>query len=364
MPPSRTFRFAVVGATAGACRARQKLRERGNIVDDFSGGRCRSVYGPLVFAGSIDNYTRIHRAHQTWAKELYGWTQGGFSSISENLKNVRKFDLVRLAQTADQTRELQIAWEMLDKWWPVALEGAAAGDFLRQKELQQVLQCQKPWESDLHASTTNPLLSEDIRIFEKSDSVEIQIGDGEPHTYDGVIVADRYTILRNWPHYRDSLPYVAEQVCEINSVTDLSEDYDFHIAQHGNIWWHQLSKRRIRMGGGRYLRPVADLHAEPWAVSSRISAHLLKIAKEHFGRADLSVAESAIVSNCYPCDELPMVGATSLASRVFFCTGFWGWSAAMEYACADRLIDLIMSGKITDLLSALSPRRFRSLEDS
>jgi hypothetical protein len=364
MPSSRTFKFAVVGATAGAIRACQKLREQGNIVDDFFAGRCRSVYDPLVFAGSIDNYTRIHQAHQTLAKELYGWSQAGFSSISENLKSVQKFDLVRIAQTSDQIRELQIACEMLKKWWPVALEEPLSGSFLRQKELQQVLLRQNSSESDLKTCTKSPHLSEDIRILEKSDSVDIRVGDKAPQSYDGVIVADRNVILSNWPQYKDSLPYVAEQVCEISAAADLSEDYDFHIAQHSNIWWHQLSKRRIRIGGGRYLRPVADLHAEPWAVSSRVSEHLLKVAKERFGREDLSVDGAAIVSSCYPCDELPVVGATSLASRVFFCTGFWGWSAAMEYACADRLIDLIMSGKISTLLRVLSPRRFRSLEDS
>ena len=135
---------------------------------------------------------------------------------------------------------------------------------------------------------------------------------------------------------------------------------DVFTANHGLEWGMSVASTRIRLGGARFLRPLAGIGEIHSRVSKKVSSYLAKRFCEYvpaFGNC--KHLHSFAGSGIRPCDELPLISPMFGNERILLATGYMGSGLALGFMAGKCLAQLISTGKCGYLPTQLQAKRLR-----
>lgn len=111
------------------------------------------------------------------------------------------------------------------------------------------------------------------------------------------------------------------------------------------------------VGGCRWATPHLELGETEPRLVERIQAQLARFGATHLGGAPTDADLAWAWIECHTCDGLPIVGPLPGDARIVSCTGWCGQDWALAPACADDLVDGLLSDGPTAPRAWLSPAR-------
>ncbi|MEY4631733.1 MAG: hypothetical protein RIQ81_1853 [Pseudomonadota bacterium] len=138
-------------------------------------------------------------------------------------------------------------------------------------------------------------------------------------------------------------------------------------AMHTHEWGVTAPGNRWLLGGGRVLRKWAGFEATEAKAEPNISRHVIAQAKKTFTSMKFPDAPEANSEgaglDCYPCDELPVIGPMFGEGRILVAAGFMGQGITLGFEAGRCLARLLMTGSCPELPRRLWPERLRSLPE-
>lgn len=132
---------------------------------------------------------------------------------------------------------------------------------------------------------------------------------------------------------------------------------------HGHDWGVISDSARMILGGGRILREFAGFEATQATVEKKITRFIVEKHEQRLPR--LAIKNESIRAlaglDCFPCDELPIVGPMFGEGRILIATGFYGMGIHAAFYAGFCLAKLLMTGECSELPRRLWPERLRSL---
>ncbi len=342
-----------------------------------------STAAGLISGGFIDNITRLaHRHGVEAAASIWDWTETAFDrllSFAEE-QNIATHQGARLRWlvSADEEHEAEQAVGIreqlgLDAELISAIEVAprGLGSALVPHSLQldgtraafidpsELLAClRKKAENLIH-------YPEALRLEANGDGVRIETEGGSIFA-EAAILANHLSISRLVPALSEALVPYADQWHEWS----LSRQNSAHLPlplgsvfswRHGHYWGGVLPEQTIRLGGARFLRPLAGFEATEAPIRKDIQQHLKKAWEELYPEFKLGeLKRSAAGLDCWPSDELPLVGPMFGEPRLLLATGFMGQGLSMGFYAGCCLAELVQ-GLRPPLPRLLWPERLRNL---
>lgn len=131
---------------------------------------------------------------------------------------------------------------------------------------------------------------------------------------------------------------------------------------HGYEWGVTGLDSTLALGGGRFLRPLAGIGATLAQADSKASHYLQKqLVKTFDWGKSVTLGTARPLRECWPCDELPVIGPMFGESRILIATGFMGAGLTMGFQAGYCLAEMIATGRAPELADRLWPHRLRSL---
>ncbi len=339
----------------------------------------------LLIGGQVDNFTRVSHAHGAeFAASLWRFGDAGFDLVmryaeSKNLKVARKRRL-RLITSEPELVEARLAAEQLQGFGfsTRLLEGRAAAEAgVGQDVGARVIAVQDDGDrgaalegvallAHLARDVKAPRLGAVRQLTPAGNSMLVEFVDGSSVQAEIVVVAAHLGTKVLVPNLADALVSYADQWSEVRlakgaTVPEL-EGVVFS-ANQTYEWGVFTSDRTLRLGGGRYLRPMAGIEATTATAEPRITAHLLEQLAKTFpfaGGAEALTTTGFL--DIRPCDELPVIGPMYGSGRILVAAGYMGSGLTMGFIAGKCIAELIKHGRSDTLPRRLWPERLRSLE--
>lgn len=343
----------------------------------------------LAMSGYLDNFTRFSHAHGKIAGgELWQFTRDAFQGLvafcrahhlngflrGPRLRLVTSdHELIEVEQAVSQLQDLGFPYELHRRgeagsidwslWGSRVLaiqdEGGEGGYF---EDINPLLD-----QLGSHSSTSSAAWGRVKRVEAVSGGVRILTENGTM-TCEMVVLATNYGAREVLPEMKNVLvPYVDQWISLHGFKEELPPDWPGLVfsANHGLEWGVVCDQQTIRTGGARFLRPFAGTGSQEEKLDSRVTSFLRsQVAHEFVAGQMSSVAEERGGIGCRACDEIPLVGPTTIDDRILFAGGYMGSGLAFGFYAGQCLVDFIRHGtcdKVPDLMLA---RRLRSLPGS
>ena len=374
------YDVTVVGAGACGLSCAKELKLRGFpkvvILDQSSTNDDK--HPGYVHNGLWDHFTRYQHGHgDEQAKLMWNFAD---SALNEFLKFCEQFkiktqqqDKVRMVTSEHELQEVQKAHQLLkksrllenlEKEWGVS-ERILALHFDQSKSIYFSIQ----QFFDALRNTLNIINdSNDIEFNFKEDKYHIKTK--QNHICSKFIVlANDMNLVKFLPQLKDSL------------TTTVSEWHDIHYtrlpkfwrepgrlfsSQYNHEWYLSLGEQKLRIGGARFLRPLAGVGVD----SAKWHAPIAQYLQEQLRRSFRSLHEQEYLRRgscyleCLTCDELPLLGPMFGDDRILIGTGFMSSPLSQAYLAGKYLAEIIATGKCVGLPKIFSPKRLRSLKES
>lgn len=376
------YDIAIIGAGITGLSASYHLQKAGlrNICLFADQTSLSEHAAGMLSAGLIDNFTRVSQRHGTEkAKDVWSFSIRAFQELQAFAKThgieIRQGKRLRLIDSRDEWVEAAKAVSELENQGfqsrllssvDAACSGLGSSPQLigvqddavpsgaisipaLLKALQKDSSLQKP-----DSKITRFEITGDGVLLETSDQkIRAEI----------VILANHLNIRDFLPQFRDVLVSSQDQW---HSFELAGPDLPFPAGTvltwtHGHIWALVEDAHHIRIGGARFMRPMAGFEADEAALSEKVQAFLRaswdKLFPQHRVQ-DVLQAKAGL--DIRPCDELPVIGPLFGESRVLMGAGFMGQGMTLGFAAGKALADLAL-GLPSDLPRSLWPERHRSL---
>lgn len=339
-----------------------------------SSGQAAGVIG----GGQVDNFTRVSHAHgQDFARDLWRFGDLGFDALTrfakaeglpfaqrerirlitsepelvEAKKAVQELAAAGLDGELRERRDLALTPRVL----AVQSDGKRGGFVLP----AAVLKC---LESKVRAPRLPPVAA----LSPDAGRVKLRFATGEEARAELVVVASHLGTKALIPELSDALVSYADQWCDVRLAVGKSasgmKGLSFS-ANHTYEWGAFTSETTLKLGGGRYLRPLAGIEATTSSVEPKITKHLLEQLAKTFPFAEGAEAlASHGLLDIRPCDELPVIGPMFGSGRLLVATGYMGSGLTLGFQAGICLAELIQTGKSDSLPRRLWPERLRTLE--
>lgn len=338
--------------------------------------------GGLVSGGFVDNITRFaHRHGVEAAASIWDWTETAYDRLlsfaSEQGLKTHQGERVRWLVTPDEVHEaeqavglrahmgldaqLLSAPEAVRRGFvsvhaphPVQYEGSRAA-FLEPSDLLGIFRERVKNLNYFSEAIKCEVIDTGVRI-ETADSLSI-------HT-EAAILASHLGIAQLVPALAEALVPFADQWHEwkVGGKGELPlSPGSLFSWRHGHYWGGVLPDRRIRLGGARFLRPLAGFEAQAAPLEDDIKTHLKDAWENLFPELPLGEElHSASGLDCWPCDELPLIGPMFGEPRLLMATGYMGQGLALGFYAGCCIAELVQ-GLRPPLPRLLWPERLRSL---
>ncbi len=340
----------------------------------------------LISGGQVDNFTRIAQAHTAErATALWRFGDAAFDALVaylqrggvKHLKNRR----LRLLTSPSEQREAALAVaQMTANGLSAQLIATKSTDpdGLLESLQSRILGVQsdggrggwvdpKALLNKLQSDTaTLPRLNVVQAIDDAGGAPLLRLMDGSTISCEIVVAAAHLQIRSLLPDLAPALVSFADQWLHL-SLKHLPKDAlgTAFSANNTHEWGVFSSPNRLRLGGARYLRPMAGIEATTPSVEPKVTAQLLATLGEMFSFAEgAKILTSHASLDINPCDELPLIGPSFGSSRILVATGFMGTGLTTGFWAGKCLADLVAYGKAPDLPRFLWPERLRTLSSS
>lgn len=335
----------------------------------------------LVSSGFVDNVTRFaHRHGVETASLLWDWSETAydrlFGFVSDENIPVAQGERIRWLITDDEVHEaeqavglrahmgldaqlfsaqeaLRLGYVSREAAYPVQHDGSRAA-YVDPASLMTVIR---------EKLRTQYIASEAFKLDVDSRGIHIETSSGNIRA-EATILANHLGIETLVPSLADALVPFADQWHEwkVGGEEDLPlKPGSMFSWRHGHYWGGALPNRRIRLGGARFLRPLAGFEAKSAPLRDDITKHLKQAWEELFPKHPLTeITASAAGLDCWPCDELPVIGPMFGEPRILMATGYMGQGLALGFYAGCCVAELVQ-GLRPPLPRLLWPERLRSL---
>ncbi len=384
MTLNRHFDIAIIGSGITGLSAANHLIRLGSrnicMFNDVNTPSSSSRNPGFFLAGLMDNITRIsHRhGHQT-AQEVWEWSALGYDRLLEYCKSksipVNCGNRVRWISSPEELKESHLAVKILsnlgfsakldseknqtfpDRIFGIQREGSKSSIIDSKILIESLKKCCSFVQSFPKA----------VSLQEKNGKIYIRDLSGEEYSSEAIILANHLSIAELIPTLSNTIVSYADQWHEFKVAKDLTEigfsKGDFFSWHHSHYWGGCFDSNIVRLGGARFLRKLAGFEA--------VQATLLPVVEESIVSAWNSMfPEHPIIEtlnsqaglDCWPSDELPLVGPVFGEPRILIATGYMGLGLAMGFYAGQCLAELL-SGLRPPLPRKLWPERIRQLPD-
>lgn len=334
----------------------------------------------MICGGLIDNFTRISQRHGLQkAKDVWAFSVRAYQEL-ENFAAAHGIPLqqgkrLRLIENRDEWEEAgKAVAELEGQGFPSRLLSAVDAGSMGLGSSPRLLGMQVDGVPSgiINVPALLKALLDDSALGTPGPKIthfEIQ-SDGVILEAEGRSIKAEIVVLANHLNIRDFLP-------QLNEVLVSSQDqwHSFELSgaelpmppgslltwTHGHIWalvedWH-----RIRIGGARFMRPMAGFEADEAVLNDKVQVFLRQAWDKLFPQHPvLEVLRSQAGLDIRPCDELPLIGPLFGESRVLLGGGFMGQGLVLGFAAGKALANLAL-GLPYELPRSLWPERHRSL---
>lgn len=384
---SKKYDIAVVGGGMTGCATVHHLTQRGitNIAWIVPQQISTSGAAAGILSGEPwDNFTRISHAHGSrFAGYLWQIMRDGLSELTGQLEQwgvsfargrrvrliLSRHELAECESAVHQLTSAGFSAELFDRAGGRHFPGLGA-EVLAVQDSGTVAALVDPGAvlTAFHQRTKIPAINGKVeRIASKGTSVFCHLADGGQLEASFVVLACHVEIPGFLPALREALVPYNDQwstySCPLGWPAGSLVPGDVFSATHGHIWGGIHPQGNVHCGGARYLRPLAGIgqHKSEWL--DDIDQHLArKLGGMFSGEFKPVGGQRAALTDCWPCDELPVIGPMFGESQILLATGYMGNGLVWGYWAGRVVAELIASGQCADLDRRLSPGRFRSLE--
>lgn len=336
----------------------------------------------LVSGGLLDNITRLaHRHGIESAAELWDWTETALDRLltfaEEEQLSVHRARRVRWIINEDELKEALQAVKLFQQiGMPSEL---LSPEIARQRGLSpEGRSCSVQLDGTFAASLDPELLLKVLRekvqtvpVFGAAKSIKTDSSGVQIETESGtirseaVLVASHLATADLLPSLKPALVSYADQWHEFH-LSPGSSNLNFPLGtlvswRHGHYWGGFVAPDRVRLGGARFLRPLAGFEAKKAELLPAVESHLRETWNQLFPHHKLGeTLRSEAGLDCWPSDELPLIGPMYGEPRVLLATGFMGQGLSMGFYAGCCLAELVQ-GLRPPLPRILWPERHRSL---
>lgn len=330
----------------------------------------------FLAGGQIDNFTRISHAYgDALAARLWRFGDLAFDELAAfceanavPLKRGRRQRLITSA--AEQVEAEKAVALMQGQGLPSTLKSPGGDLTARVISVQDdgprsaavdVWQLMHALED---ATAGAPRLSRVKHLELLHNGAELTLDDDQMARAEIVVVAAHIGTSLLIPDLRDALVPYADQYSEIQLAKgQISWTGSTFSANHTYEWGIFTAPDVVRLGGGRYLRPMAGIEATAASIDPKITAHLLgQLGKTFTFGEGAKVLMTSAGREIRPCDELPVVGPMYGNGRALIATGFMGAGLTQGFLAGRCVAELIKDGCSDILPRELWPERLRTLE--
>jgi hypothetical protein len=228
------------------------------------------------------------------------------------------------------------------------------------------------------------LQSEVINISETQNNCNLTLANGQQTNSEIIILGNSLNISKLLSRYNSILVPMSDCLYNYEAVlpkTNVKFPFSYRMS-NGHISlvaYSILEKIFIKITGPRFLLPGAGagVNLENVSIEEKIFNNIEKYHKDiifKFLLEDLNIdvknnfnyeksikcVDKRILADCYPCDELPMLGEFGKLGRILGNTGWLATGFSAGAWAAHIICDLVLHEKSADLHSRLQPRRFFS----
>jgi len=383
---SKKYDVVVVGGGMTGCAAVHHLTRQG--ITNIAWIVPQKISASGVSAGILsgepwDNFTRFSHAHGSrFSEYLWQIMRDGFDALTRQLEQwgipiargrrvrliLSQHELAECESAVHQLTSAGFSVELFDPADDLHFPGLGA-EVMAVQDSGTVAAMVDPGAvlSAFHQHTKIPAMDGKAeRIESKGTSVFCHLADGRQLEASFVVLACHGEIPGFLPTLRDALvPYNDQWAAYSRPLAWPAGSLaagDVFSANHGHIWGGIHPQGNVHCGGARYLRPLAGIgqHKSEWR--DDISQHLArKLGGIFSGEFKPVGGQRAALTDCWPCDELPVIGPMFGESQVLLATGYMGNGLVWGYWAGRVVAELIACGQCADLDRRLAPGRFRSL---
>ena len=383
---SKSYDVVVVGAGVTGLATAFFLRELGiKSVALLSSGRYRNSTlnsAGFISGGQPDNYTRVHHAHgDKLAQSLWAYGDQGFEAMcafaEEHQIPYARRRRLRLLTTEHELKEATLATSLLAQaGFDITLLSKNNFGPLGAGISSEILAIQDEGEKggivkisalmscleDLLAGQIHKLAVTSLEV--ESGGIKASSSAGQSVRAEVCVLASHLASARLWPSLADALVPYTDQWHFARGPRDgeWGEPGIVFSLNHGHIWGATTNQRQIIIGGARFVRPLTGIGATKAEADARIAPYLHKTLRAVFAWGDsLRLGPPHPSLDCWPCDELPIIGPMPGEPRVLIATGYMGQGLAMGFRAGQSIANLISCGSCSSLPRELWPERFRNL---
>ncbi len=343
------------GGVTGLATAYYLKKSNINSVEVRTRGIFKNVLG-LVMASHRDNITRLATAHgEEFAIDFLNFFAEGRKELvnycTEHHLTATSGNKIRWGQKDFEKLEMQKAQKLL---------GSTNLKVQYKEDDSNFLQTEADSVTFVDYQKLVTSLESEVQEFIKvTNAPERNL---EPFAM--IVCANHFNVSKVLPHFANCFVTAQDQWWSYARPKNFNlTPYDFLAFENGHDWIYSTVEK-IYMGGGRYMRKWAGFEAETafydTLIERKISSKISKIIGEK-ALADLKPVEQVAFLDCFPCDELPVVGPNFGDSRFLVGSGYLGCGIAPAFLAGKCLAELIVTGKSESLPRRFYPERLRSL---
>ncbi len=328
----------------------------------------------FLSGGLLDNFTRLsHPRGMDTGKILWSFADLAFDTLLDYLQTEGiPFDSgerMRWVVTPEEATEAKKATLQLNQCgfpsqWQEKSEAGSVLQGIQYDGRRAAYVDPESLLNHLRSSLHLKLYGEALKVIVDKDDLRISDSNAEARTQ-CVIYAQHLEIATLLPSLHEALVPFADQWSEYR-LKDASLGFPWQPGsvfswQHSHVWGVITSKQTLRLGGARYLRPMAGIEALTASYEPKITKHLAEAWNGLWPSLPVEpTGQGSALRDCRPCDELPIIGPMFGESRILLGTGYMGQGLALGFMAGRCLAELI-AGQPTQLPRMLWPERLRSL---
>ncbi|NRA64379.1 MAG: FAD-binding oxidoreductase [Pseudobacteriovorax sp.] len=133
---------------------------------------------------------------------------------------------------------------------------------------------------------------------------------------------------------------------------------NYYSWKHNHFWVQVIGERLLRVGGARFLRDRAGIGGHQLTIHKK-SADLVCQSVQDMFACDIGAISIVPTVGCLPCDEVAVIGPSTLNDRILLATGFGSVGLSGGFEAGRCLAQMVDSGVSSDLPREFWPERLR-----
>ena len=322
--------------------------------------------------GSLfDNFTRLSHAYgHGLARSVYDFVQQSFHTLIDFCQQqslavatgrhlrlvVSDSEMIEVRKAVTQMQKAGYATQLL----PPPVFASKQVQAVQDDGIGAALLSERSLLAKLHTLHQADVIAKRVVRIDSGNSCDVHTDDGATIHSEMLVLACHQQIGNLLANMREVVIPYADQCGDYEVAANPFGRGDLFTANHGLEWGVAVAPNQIRLGGARYLLPLAGIGMRHNKVNDKVTAHLGNKFLAYIPAFKACQNQQSSAScDVRPCDELPLISPMYGNERILLATGYMGTGLSMGFMAGKCLAAIIQHGKCSFLPAALSAKRLR-----